>query len=131
MKPVVRDEFSAVFFEGAKEGKLLVRRCPRTGDHLDLRSDDSSVWWVTASGLGTVVSWAVVHGKDAEGQPTRVTVGIVELDEGPWWWCQLADVDPDSDLMGLRVATEFVSSGPAPEHEPIPVFMPFPAMGDR
>lgn len=131
VKSVARDEFSAVFFDGAKVGNLLLRHNPRTGDYLDPRTGDSEAEWAAVAGFGTVVSWTVVHGKNAEGLPGRVTLGIVELDEGPWWWCQLAGVNPDADLMGLRVSAEFVPSGPNPEHETIPVFVPSVSASDR
>jgi uncharacterized OB-fold protein len=57
-------------------------------------------------------------------EPVRTVVGIVELDEGPWWWCRLVGVDPDANLAGLRVEVEFVPSGPESEHETVPVFRP-------
>jgi hypothetical protein len=47
-------------------------------------------------------------------------VGIVELDEGPWWWCELLDADPDSMREGLPVVAAFVR--PEGSEETVPVF---------
>lgn len=131
LRPVVRDESSATFFDGTAKGQLLLRRDLRTGTYLDPRTDDDQAHWVATSGFGTVVSWTVVHGKDAEGQPARTALGIVELDEGPWWWCRLTGVDPDADLMGLPVVAEFPASSPESEHEAVPVFRPRVEAGER
>jgi uncharacterized OB-fold protein len=125
--PVTRDSASAEFFEGTRNGLFLLRR-RGTGEYLDPRtvpapSDKADLEYAPATGGARVVSWATVHGRNHDtGEPIRTVVGIVELDEGPWWWCQLTEVDPDADLTGVRVQVEFVSSGPGAEHEVIPIF---------
>jgi hypothetical protein len=45
-------------------------------------------------------------------------VGVVELDEGPWWWTSIEGVDPDDDLMGRRVEVAFRLAG----EETVPYF---------
>lgn len=47
------------------------------------------------------------------------TVGIVELDEGPWWWTSITGADPDEDLFGRRVQAGFEMVG---DGETIPYF---------
>ena len=75
--------------------------------------------WVAAAGSGSVVSWAVVHGRDAQ------TVGaVVELDEGPWFDARLVDADPAALSVGTRVAVRFVEAG----GERVPVFVPSPTV---
>ncbi|MFF3876752.1 Zn-ribbon domain-containing OB-fold protein [Streptomyces sp. NPDC001978] len=128
--PISRDSASADFFDGTRVGRFLLRRRRSTGEYLDARSvpppcDETDWEHVPARRGGRVVSWATVHGRRVDGhEPDCTVVGIVELDEGPWWWCQLVGTDPESDLADLRVEVEFVSSGPEPEHETVPVFRP-------
>ena len=115
----VRDEESAPFFDGAARGELMVKRCDACGHHLRpvaiactvCRSPDLS--WVGSSGLGTLVSWVVVHGRDAD-----TVSGIIELDEGPWFHARLVDVDTDALSVGTPLAVSFVDAG----QERVPVF---------
>lgn len=51
-------------------------------------------------------------------------IGLIELDEGPWWWTQLVDVEQHEVQEGLRVRAEFHRSGPSADHEFVPVFAP-------
>jgi uncharacterized OB-fold protein len=128
--PVARDTATAEFFDGARAGKFLLRRRRSTGEYCEPQvvpapSEESDFELVPSGGGARIVSWATVHGKPrGAAAPARTVVGIVELDEGPWWWTQLVDVDPDADLAGLRVHVEFVPSGDEPEHEVVPVFRP-------
>ncbi len=65
---------------------------------------------VAAEGVGHVVSYVVQHSKpDSAGTTYRLVVAIVELDEGPWWWTQLAGVEPDEVRVGDRVLLEMVT----------------------
>ncbi|WP_327097612.1 OB-fold domain-containing protein [Nocardia vinacea] len=79
--------------------------------------------WFEASGRGRVVSWAFVPQRVAGSDtPLELTIGLVELDEGPWWWTQLVDIDRDAVAEGLRVRAVFPKSGPAESDEYVPVF---------
>ena len=122
--PVRRDAASAAFFDGTRAGEFLLVRDRTTGEirgpRVDAALDLERYERVRAAGFGEVVSWSVVHGRGAEG-PTRTVVGIVQLDEGPWWWAELA-ADPDADLLGARVRVEYVPSGPGERDEVVPVF---------
>jgi uncharacterized protein len=118
---VARDDESAPFFEGAARGELMVKRCDACGHHVRpvalvctaCRSD--ALEWAPAAGTGTVVSWAVVHGRDGH------TVGaVVELDEGPWFDARLVDADPEALEVGTPVEARFVQAG----DEWVPVFAP-------
>ncbi|WP_219822126.1 Zn-ribbon domain-containing OB-fold protein [Streptomyces sp. Ru62] len=128
MGPVVRDRDSAEFFDGTRRGVFLLRHS-RTGEYLDpttvpALSEETGLTSVAASGTGRIVTWATVHGGGDGRAPVRTVVGIVELDEGPWWWSRIVGVDPDEDLSDLRVEVDFVASGPDPRHEAVPVFRP-------
>jgi len=125
--PVRADAESAAFLEGTARGEFLIARDTTTGAYLDSKfdvdADPDRYERVPAAGTGTVVSWSIVHGKSAEG-PVRSVVAIVELDEGPWWWTELVGVDPDADLLGVRVRAEFVATGPGEHDATIPQFRP-------
>ena len=120
-----RDGFSTPFFEGTAGGELPIRACRSCG-HRSLpltrqcpacRSTD--LGWQPASGRGRVVSWAVVHGRaGADGVPQRTVIGIIELDEGPWFNAQLA-VDPDDVAVGSAVQVRFETPDGG---EAVPVF---------
>jgi uncharacterized OB-fold protein len=108
--PVQADAQSAAFLEGAARGEFLVVVDSVTGAYLapqfDASADPDRYARVPASGRATVVSWAVVNERTADGVE-RIPVGIVQLDEGPWWWTELADADPDADLGGRRACVAF------------------------
>jgi uncharacterized OB-fold protein len=132
ISPVTRDSVTADFFDATRHGVFLLCRRRSTGEYLDpatlaARPGDSDLEYSPAAGGGRIVSWATLHGVKVDtGEPDRTVVGIVELDEGPWWWCQIVGVNPDDDLADLRVAVEFVASGPGVDHEVVPVFRPAP-----
>jgi len=125
--PIHRDAATAAFLDGTAEEKFLIVRDTATGEfhspQFDLTTDPDRYRLVAAEGTGLIVSWSVVHQKSATG-PTRTVVGIVQLDEGPWWWSEIAGADPDADLAGARVAARFhrVGAETDPEAETIPFF---------
>lgn len=131
IQPVVRDSATSAFFDGCAEGTFLLRRSKATGEVLSPRAEQDSegntdLEWIPASGFGTVVSWAIVP--DRGGDPGKETmVGIVELDEGPWWWTQLVDLPPTDVAGELRVEVRFPKSGSDPADEHVPVFVPLGA----
>jgi len=120
---VQRDAATAQFFDGTARGEFLLVKDIRTGDFLapqfDTSVDPERYVRVPASGGGTIVSWAVVHEREADGSAGRLPVAIVELDEGPWWWTSVAGVNPDDDLLGRRVRVAFEKVG---DGETIPYF---------
>ena len=121
--PVARDDATAAFFDGTAAGQFLLRRCP-AGHYSEPAAVQcttcaaTELRWEPASGGATLVSWAVTWGKaTGDGQPPRTILVIAELDEGPWWWSQLAD-SAEEPSIGQRLRIAFARS----EHEAIPVF---------
>ncbi|MEV0550670.1 zinc ribbon domain-containing protein [Nocardia salmonicida] len=122
--PLRRDQASALFFDGTARGELLLQRCsscrhwntPEIG--ICARCRSSALEWTRSTGLGHVVTWAVVH--DRSDPHMRRVVGIVELVEGPWMRGQLR-ASAESVWSGITVTTDFVS---ADGGESIPVFTP-------
>lgn len=124
--PVARSDDSAAFFDAAAGGRFVLSRCPsghwgRPQTRRCHRCGSDRLALEPASGRARLVSWAVVHprpGEASDPAPVRVPA-IVELDEGPWWWTQLVDVD----LAALAEGTplQVVFERPAGS-ETIPVF---------
>ena len=124
--PVVRDEETAEFFDGTARGEFLLRYCPN--EHAStphaIQCDtcgDPNLTWRPASGDATVVSWAVIPARPGENLlDTPTTLVVAELTEGPWWWSQIIDADPDRIDVGTRLRVTYQRS--SDRHEHVPVF---------
>jgi uncharacterized protein len=129
---VVRDDASALFFDAAARGELLVKRGP-SGTVLapEARTDPSTGSsdlqpWV-ASGEGTLVSWTVVHRAPLPALAASVPYvsAIVELAEGPWLLVRLLAEDPARLRVGDPVRVRYLRSGDdETAGELVPVFEP-------
>jgi uncharacterized protein len=125
LTPVIRDTFSAPFFDAAADGRLLLRYSPSSGEWSEPAALFCSVTqandleWREASGRGQLATWTVKPGRSRDGAPAVDTVlGIVETDEGPWLTLQLVDVDVAQLAVGLPIRVEFVQPEGG-EHVPI------------
>jgi uncharacterized protein len=131
------DSRSGPFFEAAARDVLAIKRCGGCGRWLGPEAagctgcGDTGLRWEAASGLGTLVSWAVLPGGDPvlpsgeavlpSGEAVlpggEAVLALVELDEGPWLRSRLAG----EPAAGQRVTVRF-------EHpdagESYPVFVP-------
>ena len=127
---VARDQATAEFFDAAAAGQFLLRRCP--AGHFSepaaaqcTTCGSTDLHWIPAGGGATLVSWAVTWTRPSGGDPPSRTVLVIgELDEGPWWWTQLAgDPPPASDGLaaGCRLRIEFRRADAG--HEAVPVFV--------
>jgi uncharacterized OB-fold protein len=127
--PVARNGATAAFFDGTARGELLLMRC-RPHHHWNrpqaercATCDSTELEPAPASGRARLVSWSVVHPRPRDGvAPGPPSVpAIVEMEEGPWWWTQLVDVDPAT----LRDGEELEVVFERPEgSESVPVFTP-------
>jgi uncharacterized OB-fold protein len=131
--PVRRDADSAAFFNGTANDQFLLIRDITTGEFFDPTTDvsiePSRFEYIPAAGTGIVISWSVVHARSADG-PTRTVVGIVQLDEGPWWWGEFIDVDPELDLTGAKILITFTGSGSGERDDRVPLFRLVPPTSD-
>ncbi|MEV4126826.1 OB-fold domain-containing protein [Nocardia sp. NPDC049707] len=111
----------------------MIRRCgrccklfaPLTAECSTCRTWDLE--WSPSSGLGSIVSWRLVHRSMSRphAQVMPLTIAIVELDEGPWVYATIeGDVAPGSKLP-VRVRFE-----PRPRVDRFPVFAICPATPD-
>jgi uncharacterized protein len=105
---------TAFFWEGAKEGKILIQKCSSCGR---LRHPPRpacpychSFEWETqeSSGRGTLYSYTVHHHPPLPGFDLPVVVALVELEEGTRLVANLLDVEPDRIEIGSAVTATFI-----------------------
>lgn len=110
--PGVSDD-NRFFWEGVKQGKLLIQRCKSCGD---LHHPPGPVCpkchsfdWdtVESSGKGTVYSFVVMHYPEVPPFDHPNPIGLVELEEGVRLIAQLVGVKPGDVRVGQKVQVEF------------------------
>lgn len=109
------DEESEPFFQGAREGKLMIMRCKRCGAYRFPSRDRCDVcWstdteWVQASGKGTVYTFGIMHQLYHPGFKEEIpyNVVVVELEEGPRTYSNLVGVANDQIRVGMPVEVTF------------------------
>ena len=129
-KPLpVPDSESTPFWDGMREGRLMLQRCGSTGAYLfppvtfcpgSLETPE----WVEASGRATVFSWIVVRHpvpRDIYAEEVPYVVAIVELEEGCRMTGNLVECAPDDVQAGMAV--EIVYRRVTPEIT-LPAFRP-------
>lgn len=110
--PGISDD-TRFFWEGAREGKLLIQRCSccQVLRHPPgpVCSKCHSFEWdtVTASGTGTLYSFVVAHYPVVAPFEHPNPVGLIELDEGTRLVAQLVGVDRATLAIGQRMQVEF------------------------
>lgn len=127
--PVIEAE-SAQWWEGIRDGRLLLEHCATCGDsHLYPRSFCPLCWnedvsLVPSSGFGVLYTYSIVRVNDLAPFKERLpyTVAMVELEEGPRLMSNLVDV-PEAQLaigMPLRLVVQ-----PLTDTLSIPMFTAF------
>ena len=110
--PGISDD-TRFFWEGAREGKLLIQRCKACGT---LRHPPGpccpkchSFEWdaLTASGRGTIYSFVVMHYPEVPPFDYPNPIGLIELEEGTRLVAQLVGVKPGDIKIGAKVQVEF------------------------
>nr|WP_172623985.1 bifunctional MaoC family dehydratase N-terminal/OB-fold nucleic acid binding domain-containing protein [Rhodanobacter glycinis] len=110
--PGISDD-TRFFWDGAREGKLLIQRCKACGA---LRHPPGpccpschSFEWDTleASGRGTIYSFVVMHYPEVPPFEHPNPIGLIELEEGTRLVAQLIGVKPGEIEIGARVQVEF------------------------
>jgi uncharacterized OB-fold protein len=126
------DNETQPFWDAARDGKLLVKRCGSCGAvHFYPRPFCPRCWsedvrWTEASGRGTLYTWSVVHVNDLPPWPERVpyVAAVVELDEGPRIMTNVVDCDFDALRIDMPVEVTF---RPTSDDLTLPLFRPAPA----
>lgn len=124
---IERDAKSSEFFDAAAEASLVIRRC--AGCHQFLPPEavvcttcaGADLTWVPAKWSGVLASYTVVHRAPHPAYRVPYTIGIVELDEGPWLHARIRASNP---AVGLPVRAVFQHPG---NGESFPVFEEVPA----
>jgi uncharacterized OB-fold protein len=116
---------NSFFFEGAKQGELLIQQCESCGK---LRHPPRpgcpycrSLDWgtVASSGRGTVFSFVIVHYPRAAGFEYPLPVVLVELEEGTRLVANVSGIEPEDLEIGMQVEVDFHSYA---EDLTLPVF---------
>lgn len=98
------------FWDGAKEGKLVLQYCKDTGrfQHyprpVSIYTGSRNLGWREVSGKGTIYACTVIRvpGPGLDGR-LPLSVATVELDEGVRILGNILDVDPGKVAIGQRV----------------------------
>jgi len=123
---VLRTPDSADFFDYARLGKLLLRRCDSCGavrgpqERFCPRCHASAHTMTHARGSASLVSWAVVHRSPlpALEEQTPFTTGIVELTEGPWLLVRVLTAPGEALRAGMELEIWLAAAGDG-EGEPL------------
>lgn len=122
---------SRPFWDGCREGQLLLQRCTACGMHqfyprlMCVHCDAADPEWVPASGLGRIRSFTVVRRavSAAYAPEAPYVVALIALDEGPVLMSNVVDCDIESLAVGDRVQVLFEAWT---EEITVPKFRPAP-----
>jgi uncharacterized OB-fold protein/acyl dehydratase len=123
---------NAFFFEGVRQGTLLIQRCVacsrlRHPPRPACASCGSFEWdTVTSSGWGTVFSFVVVHHPQVTGFDYPLPIAVVELEEGTRLVADLIGVEPADVRIGMSVFAEMVA---VDDELTLPMFRPAVPLG--
>ncbi|MDQ1532384.1 MAG: uncharacterized protein QOF28_145 [Actinomycetota bacterium] len=112
----VPNEEDGEFWHGARRGELRIQRCTTCGLHqhyarfLCSHCGETTLEWVTASGLGTVYSFTVIRQNGVPPFRDRLpfVVATVDLDEpGARLIAAMPTVAPEAARVAMRVRATF------------------------
>ncbi len=123
------DPESQPYWNAAREGRLLIKRCADCGKahhyprELCPHCHSDRVTWEQASGKGTVYTYTVARrpAGPAFKADTPYVVALVELAEGPRMMTNLVSVDLERVRIGLPVQVRFEAIS---DEITLPKFMP-------
>ncbi|MCX5539362.1 Zn-ribbon domain-containing OB-fold protein [Paraburkholderia sp. CNPSo 3076] len=110
------------FWEAAKDGRLLAKRCADCGETHYYPRDicpqclSANTEWVESKGKGSIYSCSTMGREEA-----RYTLAYVTLDEGVTMLTNIVDCDPATLAIGQRVQVVFK---PSDGGYPVPMFTP-------
>ncbi len=132
-KPVPQpDPVTAPFWQAAKQGRLLLQRCPKCGAHQFYpqsccrRCLSEDLLWVDAKGKGVVYTYTIVHRAPSRPFEPDVpyTVALVDLAEGCRMISNIVGASPEAVRVGMPVEVVFEEITPEIS---LPKFRPVPA----
>lgn len=112
--PVITEE-SRPFWEGCRQGKLLLQYCDRCQQYqfyprlYCMQCGAENPRWVEASGRGVIYSYTIIRqNKSPEfADDTPYNVAIVQLEEGPRMLSNVVDIAPAELRVELPVTVVF------------------------
>lgn len=128
--PTVEPE-TQPFWEAAREGRLLLRRCEACGRHHHYPRPfcphcwSEDVAWVQACGEATLYTWSTVFMNDLPpfGERVPYVAAVVDLAEGPRMMTNVVDCDPAELAVGMALRVAFREET---DDIHVPVFTPNP-----
>jgi hypothetical protein len=113
-RDVAPDDLDQPFWEGCRDGKLLVHQCGVCGRaywpaSCCIEHGAATMTWVPATGLGTVHTYTIFHHAYDEWLAERVpyVIAVIELDEGPFFHSDVVECEPTDVHVGMRVEVTF------------------------
>ena len=102
------------YWDAAKEGKLLIRRCNACKRAYFYPRDfcphcwSEDVAWEEASGRATLYTWSVVRRNDLPpwGERVPYVAAVVDLEEGPRMMTNVEGVDFDALAIGMPLGVD-------------------------
>jgi uncharacterized OB-fold protein len=103
------------YWDAAKDGKLLIRRCNACDRAYFYPRDfcptcwSTDVSWQEASGRATVYTFSIVRRNDLPPWPPRVpyVAAIVDLEEGPRMMANVEGCQPEDVFIGMPLVVDF------------------------
>lgn len=127
LRPDVRG-FGRPYWDGAKEGKLLLPACPGCAamswpPRVQCPDCGSAMGWAPACGRGVVHTFTVVRQAADPFLNARVpyVVAMIDLEEGPRVMSNVIGCDVNAVHIGMAVSVTFVDAG---EDLSLPMFAP-------
>ena len=109
------DQDTSVFWDGTRDGKLLIQRCTACGrtqfyPRYFCTLCAADIEWIEASGLGTIYTFSIVrqNGTPPFDSLVPYVLAMVDLDEGVRMMGNVVDVDVDDVAIGQRVRVDFI-----------------------
>src|SRR5215207_11694983 len=119
-KPVPEpDDYTQPFFEGAKNGVLVIRHCNTCRTFLAPVSKicteclGEDVEWRAVSGNGTLHTFGVMHQRYHPGFDAEIpyNIAVVQLDEGPRVQSNIVGCANDKLRVGMALVATFERAG--------------------
>lgn len=110
---------SLAYWEAARDGRLVVRRCQACGKHHFMpRAQCPACWsdqleWVDSSGCGTVYTMSTVHRAPTADFAAIVpyVIALIDLDEGVRMFANVVGDGAEKVAIGDRVQVTFEHRG--------------------
>lgn len=112
----IPDALSSHYWQGTRERKLMIQRCPVTQRYQwyprthSVHSPGARPEWVQASGRGRVFTYSVIHRSNGT-TPTPYICAVIELEEGVLFTSTLRGVEEGGIRIGMPVEVGFEDAG--------------------